>query len=71
MAKLKIKKGDQVIVRTGKDKGRKGAVIDVRPREGRVKVQGIALCFAETVIHRSLTNGGGRRPCMLGHARVP
>ena len=43
MAKLKIKKGDQVIVRTGKDKGRKGAVIDVRPVEGRVKVQGINL----------------------------
>ena len=38
MAKLKIKKGDQVIVRTGKDKGRKGAVIDVWPTEGRVKV---------------------------------
>ena len=30
MAKLKIKKGDQVIVRTGKDKGRQGEVIDVR-----------------------------------------
>ena len=41
MVKLKIKKGDQVVVRTGKDKGRKGAVIDVRPVEGRVKVQGI------------------------------
>ena len=41
MAKLKIKKGDQVIVRTGKDKGRTGEVIEVRPDDSRVKVQGI------------------------------
>ena len=57
MAKLKIKKGDQVIVRTGKDKGRKGAVIDVRPVEGRVKVQGINMVTR----HRRPTqaNAGG------------
>ena len=39
--KFKIKKGDQVIVNTGKDKGRTGEVIEVRPSEARVKVQGI------------------------------
>ena len=57
MAKLKIKKGDQVIVRTGKDKGRKGQVIDVRPAEGRVKVQGINMVTR----HRRATqaNAGG------------
>ena len=57
MAKLKIKKGDQVIVRTGKDKGRTGEVIDVRPADSRVKVQGINMVTR----HRrpTQTNAGG------------
>ena len=57
MAKLKIKKGDQVIVRTGKDKGRTGEVIEVRPADQRVKVQGINMVTR----HRRPTqaNAGG------------
>ena len=41
--KFKIKKGDEVIVVTGKDKGKKGQVLEVLPIESRVKVQGINL----------------------------
>jgi large subunit ribosomal protein L24 len=37
----KIKKGDTVIMRTGRDKGRQGEVIEVRPGEGRALVRGI------------------------------
>jgi large subunit ribosomal protein L24 len=37
----KIKKGDTVIMRTGRDKGRRGEVIEVRPGEGRALVRGI------------------------------
>ena len=37
----KIKKGDTVIVLTGRDKGRSGEVIEVRPDEGRALVRGI------------------------------
>ena len=40
-ANLKIKKGDQVIVLTGKDKGSKGEVLKVLPAERRVVVQGV------------------------------
>jgi large subunit ribosomal protein L24 len=40
-AKLKIKKGDQVIVLTGKDKGKQGQVTSVMPKENRVVVQGV------------------------------
>lgn len=40
-AKLKIKKGDQVIVITGKNKGAKGAVLEVIPDARRVVVQGV------------------------------
>ena len=39
--KLKIKKGDQVVVLTGRDKGAKGEVLKVLPAESRVIVQGI------------------------------
>ena len=39
--KLKIRKGDRVIVLTGKDKGRTGEVLRVMPKESRVVVQGV------------------------------
>lgn len=38
--KFKIKKGDQVIVTTGRDKGRRGEVMQVLREENRVLVQG-------------------------------
>jgi large subunit ribosomal protein L24 len=37
----KIRKGDKVIVTTGRDKGRTGEVIEVRPDDGRAIVRGI------------------------------
>jgi large subunit ribosomal protein L24 len=37
----KIRKGDKVIVLTGRDKGRSGEVIEVRPAEDRALVRGI------------------------------
>jgi len=37
----KIKKGDKVIVLAGRDKGRTGEVIEVRPAEDRALVRGI------------------------------
>lgn len=40
-AKMKIKKGDQVIVLTGKDKGKKGEVLTAIPTESRVIVAGV------------------------------
>ena len=39
----KIKKGDQVIVLTGRDKGKKGEVFQVMPKEGRALVRGVNL----------------------------
>jgi large subunit ribosomal protein L24 len=36
----KIRKGDKVVVLTGRDKGRSGEVIEVRPSEGRALVRG-------------------------------
>ncbi|GBE43001.1 50S ribosomal protein L24 [bacterium BMS3Bbin10] len=41
MAMLKIKKGDHVVVRAGKDKGKHGEVLKVIPRENRAVVHGV------------------------------
>jgi large subunit ribosomal protein L24 len=41
MAAAKIKKGDNVIVLSGKDKGRTGTVSHVMPKDGKVIVDGI------------------------------
>ncbi len=38
---MKIKKGDQIIVTTGKDKGKKGKVEKVFPKESKVLVPGV------------------------------
>ncbi len=43
MAKLKIKRGDKVVVLAGKDKGKRGEVVKVFPSEARVVVQGVNL----------------------------
>lgn len=39
----KIKKGDYVVVISGKDKGRKGEVLKVSPKDERVVVKGIRM----------------------------
>jgi large subunit ribosomal protein L24 len=43
MPKLKIKKGDHVVVVTGKDKGKKGEVLKVLPAENRAIVKGVSM----------------------------
>lgn len=53
MGKIKhVRKGDEVVVRTGKDRGTTGEVIDVLPDEGRVVVQGVNI----TTRHQRQTN---------------
>jgi large subunit ribosomal protein L24 len=41
--KMKLKKGDHVIVVSGKDKGKTGTIERVLPSEGKILVEGIAL----------------------------
>ncbi|MCL4361136.1 50S ribosomal protein L24 [Candidatus Dependentiae bacterium] len=40
---MRVKKNDTVVVLTGKDKDKKGTVLDVSPKEGKVLVSGIAI----------------------------
>ena len=62
-AKLKIKKGDQVVVLTGKDKGAKGEVLKTLPAENRVIVQGVNVVKK----HQRPTqfSQGGKRNCLF------
>ena len=41
MAAAKIRKGDKVVVLSGKDKGRTGEVVQAMPKDGKVVVRGI------------------------------
>ena len=54
----KIKKGDDVIVLTGKDKGRKGKVLRVFPTESRVLVSGINVVQRHTRPSQTNPQGG-------------
>lgn len=42
MAKMHIKSGDNVAIISGKDKGKKGKVLSVFPKQGKAIVEGIA-----------------------------
>jgi len=54
----KIKKGDQVILLAGKDKGRRGTVTKVLPKEGRVFVSGLNLVRRHTKPTQGDPQGG-------------
>ena len=56
-AKLKIRKGDKVVVLAGKDKGKSGDVIRVLPKDARVIVQGVNMVKRHTKPSR--TDAGG------------
>jgi large subunit ribosomal protein L24 len=57
MPKLKIKKGDNVIVISGRDKGKQGEVLRVFPTESRLVVQGVHVARRHT--KQSMGNPGG------------
>ena len=48
MPKLKIKKGDNVVVISGRDKGKRGQVLRVFPDENRLIVQGVHVARRHT-----------------------
>jgi large subunit ribosomal protein L24 len=56
----KLKKGDKVIVLTGKDKGKQGEIASVDPTSGKGKVTGINMAIRHT--KQSQVSQGGRIP---------
>ncbi|MGE5503888.1 MAG: 50S ribosomal protein L24 [Actinomycetota bacterium] len=58
MAGLHVKKGDKVVVLTGKDKGKQGEVLSASPKEMRVVVQGVNLVKRHTRPSQANPQGG-------------
>ena len=58
MNKMSIKKDDTVIVLSGKDKGKKGKVLAVIPKEGKVVVEKINMVHRHTKPRRQGDQGG-------------
>ena len=56
--KLKIKKGDQVMVITGESKGQKGRVLEVNRKKERVLVEGINMVSKHTKPNSKAPQGG-------------
>jgi large subunit ribosomal protein L24 len=54
----KIRKGDRVVVLTGKDKGRQGSVLKVLPKESRVAVEGLNMVQRHTRPSQGDPQGG-------------
>jgi large subunit ribosomal protein L24 len=54
---MKIKKGDQVKILTGNDKGKVGKVLEVRPKENKVVVEGVRLLWKHVRARRAGEKG--------------
>lgn len=61
MSAAKIKKGDTVIVLSGKDKGKEGTVTKNLPRDGKVVVAGVNLITRHNKPNQANPNGGIER----------
>ncbi len=58
MNKIHVKTGDSVVVLSGKDKGKKGKVLAVSPKEGKVIVEGINMVTKSIRLRRQGEAGG-------------
>ncbi|MCX7302607.1 MAG: 50S ribosomal protein L24 [Rhodobacterales bacterium] len=56
----KLRKGDKVIVTTGKDKGKKGEISSVDPQANKAVVDGLNIAIRH--VKQSQSNQGGRQP---------
>ena len=56
----KLKKGDTVVVLTGKDKGKQGEITQVLPKENKAVVDGVNIVIRHT--RQSQASQGGRIP---------
>lgn len=57
--RAKIKKNDQVVVIAGRDKGKRGRVLEVLPAESKVKVEGVAIMKRHQKANPQSNRGGG------------
>jgi large subunit ribosomal protein L24 len=55
----KIKKNDQVVVIAGRDKGKRGRVLEVSPSTGKIKVEGAGVIKRHQKANPQNNRGGG------------
>jgi large subunit ribosomal protein L24 len=58
MNSLNIRKGDTVVVLSGKDKGRQGKILSTLPKEKKVIVEGVNIATRHTKPRRQTDPGG-------------
>lgn len=58
MNKIHVKKGDTVVVLSGKDKGKKGKVLGVLPSESKVLVEGVNMVTKHEKPSKKVQQGG-------------
>ncbi|MBM7853837.1 large subunit ribosomal protein L24 [Desulfohalotomaculum tongense] len=58
MPKVHVRKGDTVVVITGKDAGKKGKVLEVHPKTSRVVVEGVNIVKRHTRPNPKMPQGG-------------
>ena len=56
----KLKKGDKVVVLTGKDKGKEGEIVSLNPSAGKAIVEGVNVAVRHT--RQTQSSQGGRIP---------
>ena len=61
MSALKIKKGDRVVVLSGKDKGKHGEVTKAMPKDGKVIVSGVNVATRHVKPSQADPQGGLKR----------
>ena len=71
MSAARIKKGDSVVVLSGKDKGRTGTVAKVSPKDGKVVVDGINVAARHRKPTQANPQGGiDRNPAPMHISKV-
>jgi len=55
----KIRKNDQVAIIAGRDKGRRGRVLEVAPAKGKIKVEGVGMIKRHQKANPQANRGGG------------
>ena len=71
MSAAKIRKGDSVVVRSGRDKGRTGTVLQVMPKDGKVLVSGVNMATRHRKPTQTNPEGGiERREAPMVAAKV-
>jgi large subunit ribosomal protein L24 len=56
--KIRLKKGDTVMVRAGKEKGKTGTILAVHPRDNKVTVEGVNIVKKHQKPNRTYPQGG-------------